>query len=336
MLLKRAAWLAALEAPDPRVRLWLAFGPDTGGVEALAAAARRALSAAATTDLGGVPLAEAPGRLLEAAASLSLFGERQLVRIDGAGDEAAEAVRLLLEAPAVANPVLVTAGNLPRGSSLRQLAEAHPLARAVAAYEPDAREWPRLVAEAAMAAGVLLGPGQDAALWAAADGNLQVLAAELAKLATAVAASPERPARVPPPLFSALVAGSPGESLDRLLDALVAGDLPALDRELQAWGSESSIPLLRMAGRRLLLLAALRRAVDAGATPRTAVEARRPPVFPLALRDRLVAALPRWPLARLEAALAALVEAERAIKRSRSPGDLLGRAALLVAAAPRP
>lgn len=337
MLLKRQAFLAALRRPDPAVRLWLACGRDAGGANELARLARAAL-APATADpvirLDPAVLDADPGRLADAAASLSLFGGRQLVRVDDATDRAAEAVRLLLEAPATANPVVMTAGDLARGSPLLALATRHPRACAVQAWPPGPGEWQGLVDESARAAGVRLAPGQDAALWAAADGDPQILARELEKLATAVDATPAAPRAIPAGLFADLVGGRESESADRLVGALLRGDGAALDRELAAHGSASAIPLLRMAGRRLLLLKALRRAMDGGASPRTAVEARRPPIFPLALRDDLAAALPRWPITRIDSGLSTLVAAERAIKAPASVGDVVARAALVALAVP--
>ncbi len=338
MLLQRADFLAALKTPDPAVRLWLACGRDPGGAAELARLARAALAPEgreAIVRLDAAALASDPGSLADAAASIPLFGGRQLIRVDDATDRLAEAVGLLLAAPATANPVVMVAGDLAKTSPLLVLAGRHPLARVVQAWPPEAGEWQRLVADAARAEGIRLARGQETALWAAADGNPQLLARELEKLATAVEARPEAPQAVPADLFAALVGGVESESLDRLVAAVVAGDGRALDRALAAHGSASSIPLLRAAARRLLLMKALRRAMDAGASPRAAIEARRPPVFPLALRAELATALPRWPMPRIDSALAALVAAEQAVKAPASAGDVVARAALVaIACAP--
>lgn len=340
MLLRQPDFLAALRQPDCSVRLWLACGRDAGVAADLARRARLALAAAgadSTVHLAAAALEADPGRLADSAASIPLFGGRQLIRVDDATDRIVEAVRLLLESPAGANPVVMLAGDLAASSPLLELARRHPLARLVQAWPPGAREWPRLVAEAARAAGLRLARGQDGALWAAADGNPQILAREIEKLATAVDATPDRPAPVPEALFAALVGGVESESLDRTVAALLAGDGQALDRALAAHGSASAIPLLRAAARRLLLLKALRRAVDQGASPQAAIASRRPPVNPYSLRDTLADALPRWPMARIESALAALLEAERAVKAPASAGDILAHAALVaVGCPPRP
>ncbi len=338
MLLKERAFLAALDKPDEAVRLWLACGRDASGAAELARLARAALAPSSdqVIHIDSAELEANPGCLVDAACALSLFGSRQLIRIDDASDRILTAVRLLLEAPTTANPVVIAAGDLAKSSPLLELATRHPLARAVQAWPLGPEAGRDRVADAARAAGLRLASDQHEALWAAADGDPQRLAREIEKLATATEATPAAPRDVPADLFQALVSGTESESIDRLIVALIRQDARALDRELTAHGSASLIPLLRAAGRRLLLLQALRRAMDKGASPRAAVEARRPPVSPRELRDALATALPRWPMARIESALATLVAAERAMKAPASAGDVLARAALVAIAASPP
>jgi DNA polymerase-3 subunit delta len=91
------------------------------------------------------------------------------------------------------------------------------------------------------------------------------------------------------------------------------------------------IVALRAVERRLVLLLTLRGVVDGGASPKTAVEGARPPIF-WKERDVVAAELGLWTTPALVSGLGETLSAERAIKASGSLGDLLAETAILTLA----
>jgi DNA polymerase-3 subunit delta len=78
----------------------------------------------------------------------------------------------------------------------------------------------------------------------------------------------------------------------------------------------------------MTLLLGLRAAVDAGNSPQAVVDGARPPIF-WKEKDAIVAEVAAWTTPALVAALAALLEAERAIKSRGSLGETMAHATLL-------
>jgi DNA polymerase-3 subunit delta len=330
MLLQRDAFLAALQSPDPAIRLWLVFGRSEEDSLALADAAAKALGGD-ILDLKAADLVDSPGLLKDEAASLPMFGGRPLIRVLGADNRLAAAAEGLLESGVTGNPVLMLAGDLAKTGALPTLATRHPLARAVAAWGLDAREGKAAVLEAARAAGLRLDADGVARLWAAAQGSLMVLARETEKLALYLCATPQAPMEVSPDVLDRLLAGDETEDFARLVRAVFTGDRKALDQELQV--APSPIPLFRGLMPRLLSLLELSDAVAAGKAPSEAVAAARPPIF-WKEKEMMTRALRDWQPARIRAAITMLLAAERAIKSTGSAGDRLGRHALLMVALP--
>lgn len=323
-------------APDivgPDIRLALFHGADE--------AASADLAGKLIAHLGGEVVAltparlkEDPGTLPDEAAAVSMFGDRRVIRIDGAGEETVEAVGLLLAAPAAGNPVVMTAGALRKGSKLLSLIEDSAAAVAVVSYEPDARDAGRTVD--AIAAEVGLQPTRDAAarLTAACAGDRALMRRELEKLALYLDASPGAPQRLTPEHLAAVGAAVDDADFAGLVDAVAGGRPADADRQIAKLTGQgiAGIGQLRAVARRLWLLAELRSAVDAGASPQTAVEGARPPIF-WKERDRVSAQLQRWRSSGLRHALERLLAAERDIKKSGTAGDVLAAQALLAIAA---
>ncbi len=333
---KRGDFLRALERWNPETRLVLLFGPDESGSRDLASAAAKRLAdpadPMAITDLAPEELKSDPGRLADEAASVSMFGGRKLIRVAGAAEGAAEAARLLLEAPAAGNPVVMLAGDLSKASGLRKLAEASPLALAIISYPLDARDAAQWLQAKARELGLTLEPGAGERLLAASDNDTGILASELEKFALFLNAAPEAPQRLDREHLSLLGADSAEEDLMLLVSAVVSGNRKMIERQLQLLEGSSAIPALRAVARRLLQLAEARAAVDAGAQPAAAIKALRPPVF-WKEQDAMIAAVSRWPMPRITAALAAMLAGERAIKQPGGPGEAAGWHAILMAGA---
>ena len=254
----------ALDKPDPATRLYLFYGPDDGQSQAHGERLLKALGASKQV-LVSASIRSESAALVDAAGAISLFGDRQAIWIQPAGDEIAEAAEALLAAPAVENAVIVIAGALKKSSALLKTAEAHPLALAHASYAPEGRNAEAMVSDLARAEGLRPESGVAARI-AEACGNDQRLAAqELAKFALYLDASPDRPRELDHQTLEAVGVDMGGDFL-RIADLALAGDMQALAAELSRLpsGSNEAIPVLRSLQRRLLMLAPLRAKLDQG------------------------------------------------------------------------
>jgi DNA polymerase-3 subunit delta len=331
-VVKRDAFLRALAKWDASVRLILLCGADDSGSRDMAAAAMKALGDPADpmslTDLTPEELKADPARLADEAASVSMFGSAKLIRVTGAADTGAEAARLLLAAPAAGNPVLMVAGDLSKTSTLRKLAEESPLARVVISWPLSAGEAGSWIQARCRELGLTLEPGVGERLLATSDSDTGILARELEKFALYLDATPGTPQRLQRQHLVALGADSAEEDMSALVLAAIGGEQRQLERQMQLLGDGMAILALRAIARRLVQLADARATMDGGTPAQAAVKALRPPIFWKDV-DATAAALPRWPMARIRAGLAAMLAGERAIKTVKGPGETAGRHAIL-------
>lgn len=332
--MKADAGRLARVSADPAIRLVLLHGGDDSASRDHAARLARQFADAADplgpTTLDGASLKADPSALAGAAAAVSMFGDRMLVRVDGATDEAEAAVRQLLDGPP-GNLVIMVAGVLRKGSKLLTLAESHPAVLAVASWPPSPRDAIAMVVDSAAELGLKPTRGAAVALSDATAGDRGVLRRELEKLALFLDATPARPVALDEPALAAVGAGAGDADTARLVAGVVGGN-PALAAaqlaRLDAEGA-SGITLLRAVARRVALLADL---AASGLPPAQAVATARPPIFPYADRDAVADQLARWRPAALATAAARLLAAERAIKAPHTPGDVLATQLLLALA----
>jgi len=323
---------AALDRPGPEVRLVLLHGPDTAGAVALADRLAAAMGPEAERiDLDGSALRSDPARLADEAASLSLFGGARWVRVTGAGEESADALDALLSADQAGNPAVMLAPNVKATGKLVKLAIAHRYALALACYPPSPAELERRVADMARDHGLRVGAPVAERLVASCGADVAVLARELEKLALFLDAAPDRPAELTADTLDTLGASRDEAESTRLTDAVVAGDPVSLAVELSRARSEgaSAVAWLRQLQRRLLSLAAMRAELDRG--ERVDAVMKRHRVF---FREEAAtaAALSRWSLPHLAAALAQTRAAERAVTAPANAGTVLAESAVLAVA----
>ncbi len=312
----------ALRRLDPAVRLVLLYGADTSASADLA----RGLAFPDTdgeTVIAAATLTGDPAALAAAASEIAMFGGRPVIRVDDAGEDVLAAVAQVLDSAVSGNPVIVVAGALKKGSKLVARVESDPRALAVVSYLPDAASTAATIAEIASEHGVRLSRDAVAALAQSTGGDRGVIRQELVKLALFVDATPEAPVMAEVADVAAIGADFADADLGALVDGVAGGDPVAVGRQLAEFdaGTIPGITLLRAVGRRFWLLLDLRAAVDGGASAARAVDGARPPVF---WKDKPVVAaqVARWRTAAVRGALARLLDAERAVKRSGSAGDV--------------
>ncbi len=264
-----------------------------------------------------------PAALVAAATEIAMFGGRHAVRVDDAGEEVLPAVAQVLDAAATEHVVVVVAGALKKGSKLVARVEGDAHALAVVSHPPDAASTAATVAAIAAEHGLRLSREAVAALADATGGDRGIVRQEIVKLALFVDAAPAAPVAAGIEEVIAIGADFADADLGALVDGVAGGDPVAVGRQLADFdaGTIPGITLLRAVARRFWLLLDLRAAVDGGASATRAVDAARPPVF---WKDKpvVVAQVARWRTAAIRSALERLLEAERAVKRSGSAGDV--------------
>ena len=256
---------AALDRPDPNIRFYLFHGPDEAGSRALAERLLKGLAADKFVVLSNAVKPD-PALLADEAGAISLFGGKRAIWIEPAGDEIADGVAALLDAPASESAVIAVAGSLRKTSVLLKLAEAHGSALSHISYVAEGRDLERLVVDLGRDVGLRVMPELAQRIAAASAGNQAVALQELSKFALYLGADRENPKGLDPGTVDLLGADSAETDLMRLGDLALAGRMKELLDDLGRLpqGGSDAIPVLRALQRRLLMLAPLRARIERG------------------------------------------------------------------------
>jgi len=303
----------ALDRPDPAIRFYLFHGVDEAGSRALASQLLRGLGAERFA-LAGQSIKSDPAILADEAGAISMFGEKRAIWVEPAGDEIAEGVEALLEAPACESAVIAVAGSLRKTSALLKLAEAHSASLSHISYAPDARDLERTIIELGREQGLRISTDLARRIAASSAGNQAVAAQEVAKFALYLNADPADPGELDPETLDLLGADSSDADLMRLGDLALAGRMDALLEELARLprGGSEAVPILRALQRRLLMLAPLRARIERGERVDSVMTSMGKALFwkDKPLVERL---LSTWPAGRLAEAVSRVVALERQI-----------------------
>lgn len=223
----------ALDSPDPRLRLYLLYGQDDAGSEALCARFARSMGPGSErVDLDGATLGRDPARLSDEAAALSMFGDKRWIRVQSAGEESLVAVEALLESPVAGDPVVLIAGNLRKNAKLLALCEGHAAALCIQSWALDARSGEPVAASLAREAGLILPPELARRLVALTSGEWGLLASEIDKLALYLDATPDNPRPVTAEALDALAAEGGDQHLFKAAAVILGGDLRGTEHEM--------------------------------------------------------------------------------------------------------
>jgi DNA polymerase-3 subunit delta len=258
----------AVDQPSADVRFYLFYGPDEAQSRALGERLLQAMGAARFLVTGGAVKSD-PASLVDEAGAMSLFGGPRAIWIEPAGEDIAEGVAALLEAPAPESPVVAIGGALRKTSGLLKLAEASPSALAFAAYAPEGADAQRMVSDIGRRYGLKVGPPVAARVAELCGNDQAIVAQELQKFALYLDASPHAPKELDHDAIDAVGADNSDSNFLRLADLALGGEMAELAEELArlpAAGSEA-IPVVRSLQRRLLMLAPARARVERGERP---------------------------------------------------------------------
>ncbi|MEM9706584.1 MAG: DNA polymerase III subunit delta [Pseudomonadota bacterium] len=330
------------KALPPKERAVLVYGPDGGLVRERALRIGKSIVADVqdpfnATEFTDLDLKGDPARLVDEAAAISFAGGDRLIRVKTAGDGAAPAAALLLDAlkngsfqPTAI--VVIEGGDLKPKSKLRAAFEKSPFGAAIPCYTDGPAEL-RALAQALAKSEDLRFDQEALDLVVSALGEDRGLSrAEIDKviLFKGLKSSREGPETITVDDVQAVLADGATETSDALFAAIADGAAPSLEHALHqaAMVGASPIGQLRALQRSFMRLAAARAAVDAGASPAHAVDKLKPPVF-FKEKAAFQARVNRWTTDRLKAALDALLQAEIAAKTTGAPQrEIVERAAL--------
>lgn len=313
---------AFLSRPDTSFPVVLLYGPDPGLVAerserviGLSGVDRNDPFAAVT--LAAEDIEKDPGRLIDEARTISMFGGRRLVRVRGAGagKSLAEAIADLSADPPPDTTIVVEAGDLKKSAALRGLVERSRYGMALPCYQDEGRAVDRMIDEELALAGLTLEREARDELRSRLGADRLASRGEVRKLClyafgqTMITEGDVR----------AVVGDVSADTVDEVVDAVVGGEvkrLPHLIARLTAAGT-STHQLHQALLKYLQQLQAMREAVERHGEPVSrAVERRRPHFRRKAAMQN---ALQAWPL---DAITDALGRIERDILASRKQSDL--------------
>ena len=174
--------------PDPRLPVILVYGPDTGLVTERA----KHLAESFVTDPGdpfalakidGDVLAGDPGRLVDEAGTVGLFGDKRAIWVRSGSRNYAPAVEAVLKAEISGTRIVVEAGDLAKSAPLRTLCERSPKALAIPCYPDDERALGDLIDRTLQEHGLRIAREAREMLSQSLGGDRRASLAEIEKLA---------------------------------------------------------------------------------------------------------------------------------------------------------
>jgi DNA polymerase III subunit delta len=320
------AFLTRLDRARPVV---LVYGPDAG----LVSERVNAIIKASVDDpsdpfslvrLESEEVAANPGRLIEEAQTIPLFGGRRAVWVKAGSRNIAPAVEELFTLPKSECRVVIEAGDLRRSAPLRTIVERAKNAAALPCYPDGEAALDRLIDAEMHAAGLSLRPEARDILKPLLGGDRIGSRNEIRKLALYAHGGGE----VGVADVTAVVADASALAVDDLVDTAFAGRPPDLEREL-AKARTAGTPagsIFYAAQRQLAQLHRWRSMIEGG--ERFSLDAVMPP-GQFRRKPQVEAALKRWTAARLAAAMAELAAAVLASRKTPALADTIAEGALL-------
>lgn len=217
-------------------------------------------------ELSGADLKRDPVRLGDEARSTSLFGDTRHIWVRANGDDAHDAIALLIENAVEAAPVIVVASGATDKSRTAKLLAPRNDALVAMFYAPDLSAVTASVRNMAGGAGLKMG-GELAERIARASGlDTRIARSEVEKLALFLDASPEAPRPVSLADLDAVVAQTEDDDFAPIVDAVLGGKRDQLQAQLKRMHETGINPvgLLLALERRCAQLAALASKLEPG------------------------------------------------------------------------
>lgn len=321
-----SAWvtgqLPAALAPGGQARAILLFGPDQGGVFEFAR-----LAARASGDVETYPASDVDaGSVISSLSAGSLFGGATSVRLDGADDRQVARIEAILEAPfADGARLIITAGEIKPASKLRKLFAGRKDCVSAPLYLMRDRDIQSFAANFFRAEDLGLDRAASNELTTRLSGD-RATAARSCEV-VALHAQGRGSDKIEIADIRAVLDTVDEDGLqapfDLALDGQTAQASTACSRRLAS--GESFVGLLRIFAMRAQKLRGL---MEAGLSPRAAVDKAKPPIF-WAEKDLVVRLLGKLSLAKVDRVLEMIDATERRIIEDRIPAEAAMPALLL-------
>ena len=321
---------AFLKKPDPRIRGVVIYGNDDGLVAERAVALAKAVcedlgDPFRVVDISGDTLKNDPARLADEFGALSMLGGRRVIRVRPAGEESVAALENLVAATAGDALVVVEGGNLTPRSGLRALAETEACLAAMPCYMDNEAALEGLVESAARAQGLAV--DADALNWIVErlGGDRGQTRSEIDKLLLYKASDTNKTVTLEDAVD--ILGDTAAIGIDDVIAATFDGELVALDRALDRVFSEGGHPvqLVRSLQRHADQLHLVSSHAGKGGNLEAAMFKARGLPRGGPVRQRFERHLRAWPLPRLGASLAVILEAEMDCKRTGLPDEAIAR-----------
>jgi DNA polymerase III subunit delta len=215
-------------------RVFFFCGPDESGAQDAAAHIAALMGdIGERIELSGSELKRDPVRLGDEARSNSLFGGERHIYVRAQGDDAHDAVEILLSGDAEPCPVLIVASGATDKSRTAKLLENRADALVVMFYIPDLKDVIEAVRQMAGPAGLKLS-GDLADRIARASGlDTRLARSEVTKLALYLDASPESPREATAAAYDAIGAKTEEDGFTPLVNAVLSGETKRIPGELR-------------------------------------------------------------------------------------------------------
>jgi DNA polymerase III subunit delta len=243
-----------------KARIFFLCGPDEAGAwAALDTIVSLLAEPGERIELAGADLRKDPVRLGDEARSSSLFGDSRHIVVRAVGDEAHDAVEVMLSNEVETCPVLIVATGATDKSRTAKLLAGRPDALSAMFYPPDLNAIAVSIRKLGDEFGLRI-DGAGAQRLAAATGlDIRLARSEVEKLALYLDADPKSPREVGQEALDAIGAASQDDSFGPLVDTVLNGNTQRLAPELKRFREQGINPVavLLAMERRAAQLAAL-------------------------------------------------------------------------------
>lgn len=324
-----------LRAARPSKNFVLVYGPDQGLVHERAKdlAGKWVVNLKdpfAVSEFAADQLKSDLARLSDAATSLSLTGEDQVIWVRDGGDKITDIIKSVIEDPVKAWPIIVEGGELAPRSSLRKLFESHDKCAALACYADEGRGLERVITETLRSEGVTADREAITYLMEMLGGDRLVIRGELEKLALYAKGKEASTGVINGEDVLSCIGNSSMTSLDELVYAVGNGNQPGIDAALIKAFSDglNAVAIIRAVQRHFHRLHIVKGQMEQGDSLDKAVSGLRPPIF-FKWKDAFQRQANTWSLERINGALALSTECEAQCKTTGMPAEVLCNRALM-------
>ncbi len=217
-------------------RLFFFCGPDEAGAWAAADTIVSLLEdPGERIELAGGDLKRDPVRLGDEARSNSLFGDARHIVVRAAGDEAHDAVEVMLSSDVEICPVLIVASGATDKSRTAKLIVSRPDALVGMFYPPDLNAIAQTIRTIGGELGLRIDGGVAQRIAAACGLDIRLARSEVEKLALYLDADLQSPRDLREDALDAIGAAMQDDSFGPLVDTVLGGETRHLARELRRY-----------------------------------------------------------------------------------------------------